>query len=130
MTSRHLSVAVPLPADTVYAYVRDARHLSEWAAGLSGIPFRQVDGAWTAQTPDGPLIIEFAADNPHGVVDHWVITPDGTRTLNPMRVIPDGDGCEVVFTVRQRAGMSDDEFAADAGLVEADLATLRRVLEG
>jgi hypothetical protein len=47
-----------------------------------------------------------------------------------MRVIPDDNGCEVVFTLRRRPGMSDAEFDADAGAVAADLARLKRNLEG
>jgi hypothetical protein len=35
----------------------------------------------------------------------------------------------VVFTVRRRAGMSDDEFSADAATVQADLVALRRMLQ-
>ena len=46
-----------------------------------------------------------------------------------MRVIPNGDGCDVVFTVRRRPGMSDADFAADVAAVDADLATLRSVLQ-
>jgi hypothetical protein len=30
-----------------------------------------------------------------------------------MRVIPNRDGCDVVFTVRRRPGMSETDFAAD-----------------
>ena len=47
-----------------------------------------------------------------------------------MRVIPAGQDCEVVFTLRRRPGMSDAEFSDDAGAVAADLARLRRNLEG
>jgi hypothetical protein len=45
-----------------------------------------------------------------------------------MRVIADGKASEVVFTLRRRPGMTDDEFARDAELVAADLARLRQVL--
>ena len=31
-----------------------------------------------------------------------------------MRVVPDGDACEVVFTLRRQQGMSDAEFERDA----------------
>ena len=47
----------------------------------------------------------------------------------PMRVIADGDGCEVVFTLRRLPGMSGGDFDRDTGLVTADLARLKRVLE-
>jgi hypothetical protein len=46
-----------------------------------------------------------------------------------MRVIPDGDGCEVVFTLRRQPGMTDADFSRDAGLVLADLRALKRLLE-
>ena len=44
-------------------------------------------------------------------------------------VFPDGDGSEIVFTVRRRPGMSDADFAADAGAVAADLVRLKRIVE-
>ena len=55
--------------------------------------------------------------------------PDGTTIRNPMRVVPNGESSEVSFTLFQLPGMSDEEFARDAGMVEADLRTLKRVLE-
>ncbi|MEA2354392.1 MAG: hypothetical protein QOD61_521, partial [Solirubrobacteraceae bacterium] len=41
----------------------------------------------------------------------------------------DGPGCEVVFTVRRREGMTDADFARDAEAVAADLAALKRLLD-
>ena len=67
--------------------------------------------------------------NPFGVLDHEVTLPSGEVVYVPMRVLPDGDGCEVVFTVRRLPDMSDEEFARDAGLVQADLTRLKHVLE-
>jgi hypothetical protein len=46
-----------------------------------------------------------------------------------MRVIPDGDGCEVVFTLRRLPDVSDEDFERDAGLVQADLTRLKHVVE-
>jgi len=44
--------------------------------------------------------------------------------------IADGDGCEVVFTVRRTPAMTDADFERDAALVKHDLALLKEVLEG
>ncbi len=57
-----------------------------------------------------------------------MIPPDGGAMHNPMRVMPNGSGSEVVFTLFQR-GMSDDEMARDAGMVARDLAALKALLE-
>lgn len=40
-----------------------------------------------------------------------------------------GDGCDVVFTVRRRAGVDDAEFSADADAVAAGLAALRGLMQ-
>ena len=47
----------------------------------------------------------------------------------PVRVIADGEWSEVVFTVRQRDGMSDDEFAQDLAAVRRDLKALGDLLQ-
>ena len=58
-----------------------------------------------------------------------ITTTDGTTFHNPMRVLPDGDGSELVFTLRRQPGMTDEEFARDAAAVNADLAAVKRLLE-
>ena len=63
------------------------------------------------------------------MLDHRVTLPSGEIVDNPMRVIADGYGCEVMFTVRRQLGMTDEEFEGDCDAVRADLATLKRVLE-
>jgi hypothetical protein len=46
-----------------------------------------------------------------------------------MRVIPNGSGSEVLFTLVRAPGMTDQEFANDAQQVERDLAALKSLLE-
>ncbi len=127
--SLHLSVYLDRPAAEVYAYVADPAHLPAWAAGLGG-SVEQRDGRWFADSPMGEVEVQFVPENPYGVLDHDVTLPDGTTVTNPLRVIADGEGCEVVFTLRRAPGMSDADFDADAAAVRADLATLERLLEG
>lgn len=55
--------------------------------------------------------------------------PSGQTVHNPMRVVADEDDCEVIFTLRQQAHMTDEDFDRDADAVSDDLATLKRVLE-
>jgi len=114
--SRHVGVWVDAPAAAVYDYTVDQAHLPDWVAGLN------LDG----------VEIAFVARNELGVLDHTVRV-DGQVFYNPMRVLPSGGSdacCEVVFTVRRRAGMTDAEFDADAAAVYADLRTLKRLVEG
>jgi len=125
--SRHVSVFVNRPMAEVYRYAADPGNLPHWAAGLAtGITSE--DGRWFADSPMGRIEIIFAPPNDFGVLDHEVITPDGTPTYNPMRVMPAGDGCELIFSVRRR-GMSDAEFDRDSAAVLADLQSLAALME-
>jgi Polyketide cyclase / dehydrase and lipid transport len=127
--SRHVSERIDRPAEAVYAYAVDPANIPEWAPGL-GNGVENVDGRWFVDTSMGRVGVAFAERNPFGVLDHEVTLPSGEVVYNPMRVVRDGDGCEVVFTVRRRPGMSDEEFAEDAAAVAADLARLKRIVEG
>jgi uncharacterized protein YndB with AHSA1/START domain len=117
--SRHVSVWIDAAPEAVYAFASDRDALPRWAAGLADPALADAD-------------VEFVPGNEFGVLDHVVRLPTGEQVYNPMRVIPAGPGepgCEVVFTLRRRAGVTDDEFEADAAAVTADLETLRRLVE-
>jgi hypothetical protein len=126
--SRHLAEPIARPAAEVYEYASNPANLPAWAPGL-GTAVEQVDGRWYVVTGDGRVGLSFAPRNEYGVLDHDVTPESGEVVHNPMRVIRDGDGCEVVFTLRRRPGMTDADFDRDAGLVAADLAHLRRIME-
>lgn len=77
----------------------------------------------------GRVVVRFTAPNDLGVLDHDVVLPSGETVHNPLRVVANGDGSEVIFTLFQRPGMSDEELAADADAIDRDLRTLKRILE-
>jgi hypothetical protein len=62
-------------------------------------------------------------------MDHDVTLESGVTIHNPMRVVPNGEGSEFVFTLIRRPGMSDEQFAKDKTAVENDLKTLKHLLE-
>ena len=126
--SKHLAEWIDRPAAEVYRYASNPANVPEWAPGL-GSSVDNVDGVWFVETGAGRATFAFAPPNDFGVLDHDVTMPSGEMFYNPMRVIPDKRGCEVVFTLRRLPAMTDDEFARDAGLVTADLARLKQVLE-
>ena len=127
-TSRHIYETIARSPDDVYAYVSDPRHLPDWASGLS-VSIDLVDGEWVAESDLGRITVEFAPENPYGVLDHVVTLPDGTRVTNPLRVVPNGDGSDVVFSLFQLPPADLDAFEADAAAVTRDLARLKVVLE-
>ncbi|MGW8066915.1 SRPBCC family protein [Streptomyces ziwulingensis] len=127
--SRHLSICVDRAADDVYAYASDPANLPAWAHGLGG-SIERIDDHWVAESsPMGRIVVTFAPRNELGVLDHDVTLPSGETVHNPVRVLVDGAGSEVVFTLRRRPEMSDADFERDAGMVAADLVRLKELLE-
>ena len=103
--SVHISEHIDRSAAEVYAYASKVENLPHWAAGVSA-----------------DMQIRFAESNEFGILDHWAIV-DGQTFYNPVRVIDDGEGSEIIFTLRNTTD-------ADKAAVAADLATLKRILEG
>jgi uncharacterized protein YndB with AHSA1/START domain len=127
--SRTLSVSIARPPAEVYDFVANAANLPAWAGAFCRSVRR--DGAeWIVETPEGSVRLRFVTWNQWGVLDHAVTLASGETIVNPMRVIPNGSGSEVLFTLFQRPGMSDVRFYEDAGMVQRDLETLKRVVEG
>jgi Polyketide cyclase / dehydrase and lipid transport len=126
--AKHISVSINRPAAQVYEFASNPENLPKWAAGLSG-SIKKVDEGWIADSPMGRVKIKFAENNKLGVLDHDVTLPSGVKVYNPMRVFPNNDGSEVVFTLYHWPGVLDQEFAEDANAVEKDLAKLKTLLE-
>jgi hypothetical protein len=126
--SRHLSTHIDRSAQDVYDYASNPENLPAWAPGL-GTSVELVDGKLYAESPMGRVIVAFAPRNDYGVVDHDVTLPSGETIYNPMRVIAAGGAAEVLFSVRRRPGMTDVEFARDAEAVQADLDSLKKLME-
>jgi hypothetical protein len=129
LPSRHISIAIDRPPREVYDFAGNGENLPRWASGLSGGTIERSGDFFIADSPMGRVKIRFVERNELGVLDHDVTLPDGQVFDNPMRVVANGGGSEVTFVLFRRPGVSDDEFAADAAMIERDLRELKQLLE-
>ncbi|HEJ7171634.1 SRPBCC family protein [Serratia marcescens] len=128
LSAQTLHIAINRPCDEVYAFLSRPENFPLWAKGLAN-SLRQEDEGWVADTPQGKLRIRFSAPNAFGVLDHWVTLPNGSVVYVPLRTLANRHGTEVIFTLFRQPEMDDALFARDAGLVNADLQALKRLLE-
>ena len=126
--SRHISISIDNSVDEVYAFASNPENLPKWAAGLSG-SVKNVKGEWVAESPMGTIKIKFADKNRFGILDHDVTLPSGETFYNPMRVFPNKDRSELIFTLYQRPGMSDKDFENDEEHIKEDLERLKGLVE-
>jgi hypothetical protein len=112
----------------VYGFMSAPENFPKWASGL-GKSLTKTDGVWIAETQHGPMKVRFTERNSFGVLDHYVIPEPGREIYIPMRVISNGTGSEVLFTLFRLPEMSDEKFAQDAEWVKRDLDALKNLLE-
>ena len=129
MRSKTVSISIEKPLAVVYRFVSDPENLPQWAAGL-GRSVKRAGTHWIVETSAGPMTVRFAPENEFGVLDHVVSPAPGIEVYVPIRAIANGTGSELIITVFQTPDMSDEKLAADVRMVEADLRTLKTVLEG
>ncbi|UDM20770.1 SRPBCC family protein [Clavibacter michiganensis] len=116
----HITRSVDADVASVVAVAGDPARLPEWAAGVSS-GIRLEGGRWLSDSPMGAIEIAFTGPRELGILDHDVTLPDGTVVRNPLRVLPNDGGSEVVFTLFRRPGATDVDLAEDAALVAEDL---------
>ena len=126
---QHISQAIDASVEAVIAVAGDPKQLPRWAAGLSA-GIRRESGRWLTDSPMGTVEVRYVGATERGILDHDVTLPDGTIVHNPLRVLRNDQGSEVVFSLFKRPGMTDDEFDADAHLVREDLARLNKLFDG
>lgn len=128
MPSRTISVSIAAAPQEVYAFAANPENLPRWVPSFCK-SVKKINDDWVVESPMGPAVFRFVERNPFGVLDHVVQLASGAEFRSPMRVIPNGDGCEVIFTLFRTADMTDEQYAADAGLVESDLRRLKDIIE-
>ena len=129
LKSRTVSVAINCDPATVYEFVSNPENLPKWAKMFCR-SIKKSKGKWIVETPQGPVNVRFSKRNDFGILDHYVSPAPGVEVFVPMRVVPNGSGSEVIFTLFQPVGMSDEKHAEDIRWVEQDLHHLKSIMEG
>ena len=122
-----INVSINRSADDVYHFASNPENFPKWVDFVKSVT-RQ-DDFWIGHTDAGDLKIRFTPLNNLGVIDHEVTLPNGETVNNPMRVVPNNEGCEFIFTLFRMPGRTEKEFNEDANAVSADLQTLKMLIE-
>src|SRR3989338_1938234 len=124
MKSKTVTISINCNPKKAYEVVSNLENRPKWAKTFCR-SIKKANGEWIIETPQGPMKIRIAPKNDFGILDHTVIPAPGVEVFVPMRVVPNGGGSEVVFTLFQQPDMSVENFAKDQEMVEQDLATLK-----
>lgn len=127
LTAQTLSISIDRPLREVYEFAHQPANFALWAAGMGSDLRPGMGGIWLAETPEGPAEISFSPKNEFGVLDHHVRLLSA-RIYVPLRIVANGEGCEVMLTVFRQEQMSDAQFQSDLDAVTRDLNKLKSLL--
>ncbi len=128
MTAKIVHVTIHRDWRAVYDFASKPENMPLWASGLATALVADGDD-WIAAGALGAVQITFTPPNDFGVIDHTVTEPSGRQFYNALRVVRNGAGCEVMFTLLRVEGITDAQFETDAEHVARDLATLKGLME-
>lgn len=128
LRSKTVTVSIDRAPTDVYDFVSNPENFAQWVTSFVR-SVRRSGADWVLETRDGPLGLRFVERNPFGVLDHYVAVAPGVEVHVPMRVVPNGDGSDVLLSLVETPGMSEAKFTEDAAMIERDLLTLKAVLE-
>lgn len=129
MTTTTVSMTIDAPPHQVSEDLADAGSHPEWATEFfSGEADYQGDGTWRMTVPrmGGPVLFRIDGDTSRGVIDMY-LAPEGAPFGPPLpvRVVPNGDGADVLFTLARYPGQSDEEWNEGLESMRRELLNLK-----
>ena len=68
-------------------------------------------------------------DREHLLLDTICIVPSGDEQFIPYRVVPNGEGSELIITNQQTAGVSDEEYTEQLLWMREELENIKKIME-
>ncbi len=122
-------ITIARPWRAVVEFLDEPRHYPRWAPWLGPVLQRR-DGEWLLKRADGSVAkVRFSERNGFGIADHWVLDGEDRATLVALRVLPSGDGSEVLLSGFREAGTNEAQWAAQQAALHAGLRRLQEALQ-
>ena len=127
------SIALAVPIDAAFNYLKDMTNLPEWTHAFAEV---DEDGAAIMRTPEGEVTVQLEdrVDRESGVIDTKMTFPDGgTGTAYSRLIALDDDSCVYSFVLTPPPVALEElegALSAQADILERELRTLKTKLEG
>jgi len=124
-----LSGFIRATPEVAFRFLADGANWPRWATNNVLEVRPAPNGGWDMRTPRGWGRLAIRPDEAHGILDHDFGDSEGTWSV-PARVVPAPGGSVFMLTLAQPRDMPDELYPRALELVEDELRTLARVLEG
>ena len=127
-----VSVTIDRPFSTVYDFLADPRNLVRWVDVLGAAHHPVAPMEWMFDRPafhSEPIRVRFTPRNAFGVLDIHAYSGEALIHWAPVRAIDLGDATAVTFGLVHGAEWPASHSASERDWIEADLLTLKTLLE-
>ena len=125
LNSHTTSIFISRPADHVYDHMARARRVAHWEPADPGRP----DRGLVLTDEDGALGVFPLFDRDWLVLDQIVAIEPYDEMLIAQRLVPNGEGAELIVTMFQPERMGDDAFRELIESMELSMKTIKRIME-
>lgn len=87
------------------------------------------DTEWVAHTSQGDITVIPHFDRQRLLLDSTCVIASGERQFIPYRVVPNGDGAELIMTNQQTATVSDQAYTEQLRWMKEELEAIKRIIE-
>ena len=121
------TITIAASPAAVLAVVGDGARLPEWAPRFAAAVEHEGDDRWLIGEGDGRFAVRLRVDHTLGTAD--ILRPVDPPTGAFMRVVPNGEGSELLFTLFFPDGTAPEAVDVQMATVEGELATVRTLAE-
>ncbi len=131
LKSRVFTIPIHRRYADVYGFLAEPSNFAVWGGTEPGSEMKHLGGSdYLVVLPSGRRVMRFTPLNDFGVLDYQVFLEGETSgPTTPVRIHPNQEGCEVVFTWFQRPGVSDEQFESEAEWAYSDLLRMKAYIE-
>ncbi len=123
-----VSVSINAKPEVVYDFVSNLsnwKQLSDFGKNIEQIS----DTEWIFHTPQGDVRVIPKFDKDKLLLDHVCILSSGEKSLIPYRVVPNGDGCEIMMSNYKVSTASDERYAEQLKWMKDELHNIKKIME-
>jgi RNA recognition motif-containing protein len=121
-----LTASLPQDAQTLFAWIADPENLPKWHTSFCR-SLRKENGSLIAESPRGPVPVRFIRDDRTLVLDLLAEVAEGIELTNAIRILSNGEGSEIVWTLVKADGLSEAVFHEQVRWAGSALQNLRKV---
>jgi RNA recognition motif-containing protein len=128
LRSKTIAASVTWDPQTAFDWIADPQNLPRWHSSFCRSLGVEND-ALVVQSPRGPVGVRFITDDRARILD-FIMRCRTVDLAASFRVLPNGEGAEIVVTLVQPRGFPDHFFQEQVRWMENGLRNLRKIAQG